>query len=337
VPDSASTFDFTRLLDAECPLAGLFWDVCKTAVLALELTGRERLVDMAGHSIRVCDLACGAVSLAARAPHGHQWAFLDPRGRLMVPGHDGIPAIEGVQQIEWSPCGRYLAVLHHGRVDVWNSRRRKLVSAPAGWNNIQRIAWNPKPANSEGQLSLATPYGLMHWSAAGDFSTPFQQSASNTTALSWDPTGTCLARAHGRGELQVWNVRTGQRIDLTTCCEHPLHQLAWGPSGATLAAASLTWLLAWDVRGVLHGKTAPRFICALDSPISCIAFRPAGNVLAAGNIHGRLWLCRPAPGGETLRSADLGAPVTHLIWSANGKHLAVGVNSNRVYVARVCQ
>jgi WD40 repeat protein len=255
----------------------------------------------------------------------------------MVTGGDQIPAFENVQQLEWSPCGRYLAILQTGKVDVWNAQKRKMVTSPATWDTTERIAWRPNPAGSEGELALAAQCGLAIWSAEGAFNIKFQHRPSETIALAWDPSGTCLARACGGGGLLVWNARTTQAFEIDAFGEHPVRQLAWACNGATLACVSTSCLKTWNIRAALHDRTCGGFIRPQDSPISRIAFRPGSGILATGNIHGGLEFWRPVKASEMLGSADFGAPIAHLVWSTNGKHLVAATTSGRVYAARVCR
>ena len=294
-------FEFTLLASFGQPIAALAWEPSRVSLRIFMQNGREILIDTGRN--------------------------------LTTPGDRDVPVVEDVEQLEWSPCGRYLAILRHGKVDIWNAQKRKLVTSPAAWSRIERIAWRPNPVGSEGQLSLATACGLVLWSAEGQFDRRFQQPAFGATALSWDPTGTWLAIGCGRSGLHVWNARTSQCIRLGP---GGLHQLALGSNGATLAGASANSLFAWNIRGAIHGRTVADWIRDLDSPISRLAFRPGNNIFAAGNIHGEVQLWRAIKAGGLLRSADLGTPVTHLAWSANGKHLAANRSGN-AYEARVCR
>jgi WD40 repeat protein len=335
--DSMAGFDFNCLAEAQPPIAGLFWDSSCAAIRVFEQSGGEFLIDMAGCSTRVGALPCTGVSLIARRPHCQQSAILDADRRLTITGDNRVPAVEDVQQVEWSPCGRYLAILHEDKVDVWNSEKRKMVTSRATWDPIQRIAWRPQPPSGETQLALAARCGFVIWSADGNFNLQFQQAPSETSAFAWDPTGTCLVRACDPGGLQVWNAQTNKRLELDTFDAHPMRQLAWACNGATLAGVSTHCLVTWNIRGALHDERSAGFVLHPDSPISRMVFRPGGSILATGNIHGALELWRPVKAGKMLRSADLGASVTHMVWSTNGKHLVAATSSGRIYAARLCR
>jgi WD40 repeat protein len=116
-----------------------------------------------------------------------------------------------------------------------------------------------------------------------------------------------------------------------------MRQLAWTCNGATLAAVSTHCLVTWNIPGALHHERGAGFVLHPDSPISAMAFRPGGNILVTGNIHGAIQLWRPVKAGKMLCSADLGASVTHLVWSTNGKHVVAATISGHIYVARLCR
>lgn len=295
-------FEFTRVAAVDQPVAALWWESCRASFRIFTANGREVVIDISRN--------------------------------LTSPGERAVPEADDAEQLEWSPCDRYLAILRHGRVDVWNEQKRKMVTSPVAWNGIKRIAWRPRPAGSEGQVSLATACGLVIWSAEGQFDWRPQQPGFGATALSWDQTGTWLAVGCNRNRSHLWNALTNQSIGLDSA---GLHELAWGGNGARLAGASVRSLFVWNLRGALHGRTEADWIRNLDAPISRLAFRPGSNILATGNIYGEVRLWRAANAGDLLQSADLGAPVTQLAWSANGKHLAAATGSGDAYVARVCR
>ena len=293
---------FKCVLNAQEPIAGLFWEPCLPVLHVFQTTGRERLIDVSR------DSACGSRS---------------------------IPALERAERFEPSPCGRYRAIARGGQLAVWNSQKNEIVPAPPNASVIEQMAWNPR--SSVGELWLAGSFGLATWSAGGDFSIRSHDPRSDTTALAWDPTGTYLARACKRGGLVLWNECTNQRVRLERPGGHPIRQFAWNSSGAILTGTSGTSVFFWSIPAALHGKRDAQSVRRISAPVSQLAFRPRSNIVAVGRIDGALELLREVESGEARRRAQLGAVISHLAWSPNGKQLAVATSSGQVYATRVCR
>ena len=295
---------FKCVLDARKPIAGISWLPCLQVLRVFQGTGRELLIDIPGDSVRGCK---------------------------------DIAAVEGAEELEWSPCGRYGAVKRAGQLAVWNSQKNKVVPSPPSAGVVERLAWRPNPQNSEGELWLAGSMGLAIWSADGDFRGASEELSSETAALAWDPTGTYLARACKSGGLFIWNARTNKQARLERAGEHPIRELAWNLSGATLAGASTDSLFVWSIPAALHGKTHARLVRQVDAPVSRIAFRPRSNILAVGKIDGGIELLNAVGSDEAPRCAQLYSAVSHVAWSPHGKQLAVATSSGQVYTVRVCK
>jgi hypothetical protein len=152
-------------------------------------------------------------------------------------------------------------------LSVLNWEKQKLVNAPATLSAIQRIAWRPNPEIGYGELCFATPLGAGFWSATGALYTQFRQSASETTALSWSPTGTEVARGHGQGKLDIRTPSANRILDLVSAAEHPFRMVAWSCNGRIVAASSLESIFAWKVDGARHGMMCAAFSRNLHSPI----------------------------------------------------------------------
>jgi WD40 repeat protein len=291
------------ILDAQEPVAGLRWEACRPVLHVFQKAGREVLIDVPHDSV------CG--------------------GRE-------ITALEGSEQLEWSPCCRYGAITRDGCLAVWNSEKNKLVPSPPSSGAIERMAWRPNPQDSEGELWLAGPMGLAVWSAEGNYRIACKDSSSETTALAWDPTGTYLARACKRGGVHVWNPRTNQQARLERDGDYPIREFGWNSRGALLAGAATNSLFVWSIAAALHGKPQARFVRRLNAPVSRLAYRPGSNMLAVGRIDGGLELLRAVGNGEASKCAQLDCAVSHVAWSPHGKHVAVATSLGQIHAMRVC-
>ena len=282
---------------------GLFWEPCTPVLHVFRSTGNELLIDVSQNLLRRCVHAA---------------------------------ALMEAEQLEWSPCRRYGAIVRTGGLAVWNKQKDKVVPSPPSAGVVERIGWRPNPQNSEGELWLAGSFRLASWSAEGDFSIKSHEPSSET-ALAWDPTGTYLARACKRGGLFIWNARTNKQARLERAGEHPIRELAWNLSGLTLAGASKNSISVWSIPAAFYGKTHARFVRQLDAPVSRIAFRPRSNILAIGKIDGGIELLNAVASRAAPRCAQLYTAATHVAWSHHGKQLAIATISGQVYAMRVCK
>jgi WD40 repeat protein len=293
-----------RLLDAEEPIAGLVWEVCRPVLRVFCKSGRKLLIELLDADVR---------ELSHTA------------------------ALHGAEQVEFSPCGRYAAIMRGGQLAVWNFQKDRIVPSPPGVGVLERMAWRPNSGDCHGELWLAGSFGLAVWSADGDFHFRCREFSTETAYLAWDPTGTYLARACKGGALLMWNAHTNELARLDWAGEFPVRELAWNSNGLILAGASGSSFFTWSVPAAFHGDTHARFVRRIDAPVSRLAFRPRSSILAVGRIDGVLELLRTAGTGEAPRFAQFAAAVSHLAWSAHGKELAVGTSQGQVHAMRVCK
>lgn len=103
------------------------------------------------------------------------------------------------------------------------------------------------------------------------------------------------------------------------------------------AEPSTNHLFIWNIAAARHGNAPAPVARSLNFQISQLAFRPCGNVIAAGAIDGELLVRRASKVEESTGSAILDGAITRLGWSGNGKQPAVAVRSGQVYAAKVCR
>jgi serine/threonine protein kinase/WD40 repeat protein len=111
----------------------------------------------------------------------------------------------------------------------------------------------------------------------------------------------------------------------------PITSVAFSPSGATLAAASVPMCL-WDI---VSKVCANGFGSASGQSL---AFSPNGKILAAGDITGRTYLWNVLTGSRGVALTDPNSGSTGVLsvaFSADGKYLATGDSNGRTYLWNV--
>jgi WD40 repeat protein/serine/threonine protein kinase len=129
-------------------------------------------------------------------------------------------------------------------------------------------------------------------------------------AVAYSPTGTFVATAGDRGQIRVWDPRTGRTWLILVGHTGPVHGLAFGPDGTVLASAGADgtvrlWVLPVDVldtarrtmsalpwlRPIVRVGTLTPAVTLTDAHApgaTCVAFRPDGRALVSGGADGLL-------------------------------------------------
>jgi len=130
-----------------------------------------------------------------------------------------------------------------------------------------------------------------------------------------------------RGRTADLSVRLAGAVD-------PVRRLLWDHKGTFLIGVSLTSLCIWNAQAAMHCGHTDAWV-RREAPLTDVALRGNSNLLAVGNIEGRLELRRRSSPTACLRSAEFASTITHLAWSTSGRRLAVGLDGGQVCIAGV--
>lgn len=199
------------------------------------------------------------------------------------------PAPEAIENLAWSPDGRYVAIVRHsGAVDVWDLETNAVRRVQESGKGADRcLAWSPDGAALAFGQTL--PRELLIY-AAPDFARPRTlQLAEICSQTVFHPNGRLLAvNAQWASAIEVWELAELTRVASRAA---PATALAWHPSAETLAALTTghveLWRPADDALAILpaHGATVN----------TAVAFSPDGRELLVGSDDGAL---RPWPLAE---------------------------------------
>ena len=334
-PGTAMSLDLIHRFSLGASLVGLQWGSCGVPLRAFTRDGRESVLDTSsGTLLRSTSFAEGPVSRVICRPRSDRSFFVTTQG-VLNDSDDSVPPLEAVRDATWSPCGRFLSVLSGRGLTVWNADKRKLVTPPSRLEGFDLMAWNPTPADGFGQLAATVPSGVLLWSACGVTALRVGPCSAPTSGLAWHPAGRHLAVAYQSGSVEIWDQLTDQSVRLAGAVD-PVRRLLWDHKGSFLIGVSLTSLCVWNAQAAMHCGHADAW-AQREAPLTDVAQRGNGNLLAVGNIEGRLELRRLSSPSACLRSTEFASTVTHLAWSTSGRRLAVGIDGGQVCIVRVCR
>ena len=248
------------------------------------------------------------------------FAFAKTSGRINALSAGGIAyhipprGSAAIQVLAASADGKVLAYASGAQLYVGGAETTEpqMVALPG---EIGAIAFSPDG------LTLAVAHGNAVWRL------PLQELdgppaevllAEPATALHWHPDGTWL----------VCGVATDGFYLIDTARNRALHRsnfpasvrsIGFGHSTKTVIASGAFRVAAWaldDARAVVTGKSGLVLVNA-------VATCPSRNLVAVGYANGLLSLAEIGQPSEILLREDTGAGITAMVWSQDGRFLAI--------------
>jgi WD40 repeat protein len=243
------------------------------------------------HALSSLAFAPQGKTLATAAEDGtvRLWEF--PSGKLLHTFPPLRTQREFIRSVGFSPDGKILAV-------PVEDGRNKVQGGLQAWNRLVIRRWDP----SQGKE-------LESWTT---------EEAAFGPTLAFAPAGDTLAFTGGFGHICLWSLASGKEVRRISWPRmRGCDSLVYAPNGKTLAAASETGLVLWEVA---TGQERKRFPCQ-DTPVISVAFSPNGKLLAKGDSSTiRVW--------DLIRDKEIATFLGHegrissLAFSPNGTILA---------------
>ncbi|MCP3100775.1 WD40 repeat domain-containing protein [Myxococcus sp. K15C18031901] len=330
-----------------------------TATLTLEVVGQGTLSSLVGGldcpGTCATRLATGAIVVLEATP-APGWRYLglsacegtSRRCELRLEGDRVVtarfaPEVDTVLEWQrtgatrpgvptWSPDGESLVVLDGGVsggvLRIWDvaSGRVKRVIPPIEEARFLSAAWSPTRNRlaaglTDGTLVLLDP-------STGTVLRQWALPEGVVRALAWSPEGTRLATATDVGtEIRIWEADTGTLLGEPVVAVGQVRRLVWSPDGARLGLEAGPVFDPWVE---VHALGRPK-VESLVSHAAGFTWAPDGSRFAAG-LMGEVSIHVAADARVESRHQGSWGFATLLDWSQDGRWLAVGDASRRLFV-----
>jgi WD40 repeat protein len=255
----------------------------------------------------------------------------DVEGRLLSGGQDGrlvrLGADGQATTVASDPDGApiaHLAVARGGAL-AWaaGAHVRCGTAAREMAGPVTALAVDPTGE----RLAVAHPAGVTVWSVADDTAAELPYPGAHL-ALAWRADARLLASGLQNGTAVVWDRTQGGRSVLEGSGAR-LASLAFSRPGGFLATSGGQRVACWDVGDVAAPRRREGGVGSTQ-PVVRVACHPRRVLVAAGYANGAVLVCQPGSTDILFAREAGGGAVTVLAWSADGAHLALGVEGGEV-------
>ena len=265
----------------------------------------------------------GLLSMAIH-PDGNNFASAGQDGRVLVSNaKDGallwsVDFGKGwVENVSWSPDGKWLAVSISRRVHVYNVKGQEVWKSDDHPSTVSSIAWS-------GSQELATAcYGRVTFFGAsnGEVRQKLEWRGS-LVSMVLSPNGDIVACGSQDNSVHFWRRSTGQDSMMQGYPGKPA-ALAFDDSGILLATGGSKIVLVWSFEGDGPEGTRPGVLEFHVQPITTLTFAPSGTRLASGARDGAvvIWSLKSNGEGGIIGGALVKNVVSELIWRPDGRGL----------------
>ena len=254
------------------------------------------------------------------------WSVKD--GRLQHDIHLGRGWVENVS---WSPDGKWLALSVSRRVYVYNIDGQEVWKSEDHPSTVSAIAWS-------GHEELATAcYGRVTLFRAdvGEVIQHFEWKGS-LVSMVLSPDGDIVACGSQDNSVHFWRRSTGKDSMMHGYPAKP-SSLAFDNAGKLLATGGGETVTVWSFEGDGPEGTTPGSLEFHVQPITALSFEMHGRRLASGARDGAVivWGLQSSGEGGIVGAALINEIVSKLAWRPDGRGLAALGAKGRVITWRV--
>lgn len=299
--------------------------------------GKVALVSHEASALRAETLGehmLGALAIAW-SPVGSSFVTSGQDGAIEIwNGTDGSrvrtlrPAKSATTQLAYSPDGKRLASAAGRVVSIWRDDGELEHAFEPHASSVAALAWN-KPGRD---LGAALNGGIaVHRIEPPRWATRFYKWPAAAQTVAFSPNGKMVAAGMQDGAVHFWYLASAKdsqmrgypgRVNLT----------AWSGNSRYLATGSGNDIVCWDFGGKGPEGSKPIQLTGHTDRVESLAFQPGGAHLVSGGRDWRLSLWQPGRHTQALDAHLMGAAVSTVRWSPNGRFVAVGEATGRLSV-----
>ena len=266
----------------------------------------------------------GALAMAIH-PSGTSFATAGQDGQVLVWGvAEGRPkqAIDlghgWVENVAWSPDGRWLAASCSRQVRVYGADGEEAWRSHDHPSTVSAIAWA-----GAGELATAC-YGRVSFfdAATGEVGQKFEWRGS-LVSMVLSPDGDVVACGSQDNSVHFWRRSTAEDSMMSGYPGKP-SALAFDDAGTLLATGGGDRVTVWSFHGGGPEGTRPGILDLHIEPVTTLAFARRALRLASGGRDGAVvvWSLRRNGEGGPVGAAGVAGVVAELYWRQDGRALA---------------
>ena len=305
-----------RLMGHQGQVTQVAFSADGSSLASVSTDGSLRLWGLDGRTLATFRDQGAPLRALALSPDGERLAATDAQGQVYGWRRDGtleqrwVAHHQALLALAMAPDGQTLATASRdGTLTLWTWQGQPLKQIPGLGGLWQTIAWS-----ANGQLLAGDDQGnLRRWSQDGTPLPSLPQQSSGVTALAASPDGTALVVANREGQVQRYDLATGESLDLFVAQGELIHVLQALPDdqGVITGGDRGVRLWRWDGRSWadLHAPTDPVVALAVDPMGTLVATTGEAPII-------RLWALPQDEVGAVLKPYDDQADLPALLKSS---------------------